>query len=258
MVCHCAHCGRFRSKKGEFKDFAKAVAAYPVIAAFDRCAGLNCKYNHVMCGPCYRPIVRALADGALVVDLPAGRPKGRGLFAVTDLEAHCEVARYGGLIITENEAKKLPAEAGTHFRRFMKGLVIDGALCFRSGPNRGLASMANHALSPETPNAELVGHTTVPSYVALRTLERIAAGREILVNYGRDYALDDILAAQQRSRRGRPRKRYPRQLTPAMKRLIGMDARRRPANVVKAAPAKIVRPSAPMLPRIRLKRERRK
>jgi hypothetical protein len=156
---------------------------------------------------CYDKLQKAITRGEKVVKLPSridpNRDCGDGAMALVPLKKGALATHYGGIFISEAQAKRKPIEQRTHDRKFIKGVVIDGSTHFRTGPNQGLGGALNE--DTDAPNCKYKESTkALPTRIELRTLRDIPAGEELTVYYGRNY--DDSLV-QGRSKVGRPRKK---------------------------------------------------
>ena len=130
------------------------------------------------------------------VALAPSRGKGTGVFARRALGAGEFVARYTGIIRTEEDVRFALREgltSGLYSFRLDCGLFIDAEFPDRSG----WARYINHSRGPKR-NCELLalegvkgGRGLLPPWFAgtiyLRTFRPVAAGEELLYSYGRNY-----------------------------------------------------------------------
>ena len=130
------------------------------------------------------------------VALAPSRGKGTGVFARRALGAGEFVARYTGIIRTEEDVRFALREgltSGLYSFKLDCGLLIDAEFPDRSG----WARYINHSRGPKR-NCELLalegvkgGRGLLPPWFAgtiyLRTFRPVAAGEELLYSYGRNY-----------------------------------------------------------------------
>lgn len=208
-------CGR-ECKQGS--AFHRLNQSLSLLASFNRYTPNS--RNPGIDNDCYTKIHKALSAGEKVVKLPSRvNPDlncGDGVLALVPLEKGTVATYYGGLLISEKQAKALPLERQSHCRRFVKGLVLDGSSHFRTGPHQGLGSAINES---DEPNCHYRESHSPPTRIEVFTLRDIQQGEELTVSYGRNYDDGNLKG---RSRVGRPRKKrrtgFQEKLTMALKR----------------------------------------
>jgi len=193
----CCVCG-VRCRPKTYRTVSGSRKYSTILSAFNKYGGDAIGLD------CYEKLRSAIANREKVVKLPSNidpaRNCGDGVMALVPMKKGALATHYGGLVISETVANKMPMERRTHVRKLIKGFVIDGTTHFRTGPNKGLGGAINESMSK--PNCKYIeSRRAQPTRVEVRTKRAIQPGEELTTNYGRNYP-DSLV--QGRSKVGRP------------------------------------------------------